>query len=1146
MKNLIRYALPVFLAVALFATIAFAQSSTTGDLAGIVSDASGAVVANATLTLKDPGTNQTLTQTSNNQGQYRFSLLKPGNYILTATASGMQSATVNTTVNLGQVVAVPVKLGVAGASTTVEVSSAAPLLQTEDANLSTSYSEAQISQLPNPGNDITAYAYSAPGVVMNTGSGYGNFSAFGLPSTANLFTTNGNDNMDPYLNLNNSGASNLALGANELSEIAVVNNGYTAEYGRQAGTQMNASTKSGTNQFHGNALYWWNGRALNANEYFLKGQEEASGQPNVRSFANNNQWAASIGGPIIKNKLFFFADTEGLRYVLPGAGGAIWIPTTQFANYVQANVNTTTPGSLPFYQNIFNLYAGAPGSGSATAATPSDDPFLGCGQASQANGGINGFGALTVDANGNPTSWGTPCAKQFRSTANNLNTEWLMSVRVDWNISNSDKLNGRFRTDHGIQATGTDPINAAFNANSVQPEYEGQINEVHTFGNNMVNNFIVSGMWYSAIFGPPNFAAALKTFPTVLQFNDGLYTTLGGSDNSYPQGRIVTQYMFTDTFTWTKGSHTLTFGANYRRNLVSDYTTQANISGVYALSSLMDFATGQFDPVNVGDTFSQNFPRVGAVQVKLYNLGMFAQDQWKVNSKLNLTLALRVDNTGNPGCKQNCFNRFVAPFNSLVHDVTVPYNSVVKTGGNQAFQGLQPLAWGPRVGVAYNLLPNTVIRGGFGLFSDLAAGFLADRFVTNIPNTFTASALTPGAISFDVAGNARAQSASSSAAFQQGFASGATLAQLQTAVPGFTPPVFSNQSGQIDIPIFMEWNSQIEQQIGKDYSVSVNYVGNHGYNLMTIDPFSNAYCKKHCVGGFFGTPSQGLISSTITDPRFQQVNSLYNQGYSNYNGVTTTFKMRYGSQFQANFNYTWSHALDTCSNNCLLPFLANNVVSLRYTPSPLLPGTSYGNSDYDVRQNFSANYVWNLKSNWHNAFENAALGGWTLAGTIFYHSGYGWSPVNTSVRGNLGNVTGLRTGTPLGSFTGGLINQGGCNNPNIQCQTQDQFLQSPLNSTPQSDFGNIARNTLHGPGYFDTDLNVTKNFKVGERMNFAIGANFFNLFNHPNFDIPNNSITSGQFGTIVNTVEPATTPYGAFAGVTLSGRIIQMNARFTF
>src|SRR5271166_3732340 len=367
------------LLLTLFSTFALAQTLTTGDITGTVTDASGAVVPNAAVTLKSNAEGNVQNGQSNAAGIFRFALLKPGPYTLTVKAPGMSTSETQVTCSVGQITNVPVKVSVGGAATTIEVTAAQPLLQTQDANLTTGYSLQQITSLPTMGNDITSYAYTAPGVVQNTGSGYGNFSAYGLPSTANLFTTNGNDNMDPYLNLNNSGASNLALGANELSEIAVVNNGYTAEYGRQAGAQMNASTKSGTNAFHGNALYWWNGRAMNANEYFLKGSEVAAGTPNVRSFANNNAWAASLGGPIKKNKLFFFVDTEGLRYVLPGAGGAVWIPTPQYANYVLANVNATTPGSLPFYQNMFNLYSTAPGASRAVAATPTDDSLLGCG-----------------------------------------------------------------------------------------------------------------------------------------------------------------------------------------------------------------------------------------------------------------------------------------------------------------------------------------------------------------------------------------------------------------------------------------------------------------------------------------------------------------------------------------------------------------------------------------------------------------------------------------------------------------------------------------------------------------------------------------------------------------------------------------------
>ena len=242
------------LLLTLFSTFALAQTLTTGDITGTVTDASGAVVPNAAVTLKSNAEGNVQNGQSNAAGIFRFALLKPGPYTLTVKAPGMSTSETQVTCSVGQITNVPVKVSVGGTATTIEVTAAQPLLSTQDANLTTGYSLQQITSLPTLGNDITSYAYSSPGVVMNTGSGYGNFSAYGLPSTSNLFTTNGNDNMDPYLNLNNSGASNLALGANELQEVAVVNNGYTVEYGRQAGTQMNATTKSGTNAYHGNAV----------------------------------------------------------------------------------------------------------------------------------------------------------------------------------------------------------------------------------------------------------------------------------------------------------------------------------------------------------------------------------------------------------------------------------------------------------------------------------------------------------------------------------------------------------------------------------------------------------------------------------------------------------------------------------------------------------------------------------------------------------------------------------------------------------------------------------------------------------------------------------------------------------------------------
>ena len=189
---------------------------------------------------------------------------------------------------------------------------------------------------------------------MNTQGGYGNFEVFGLPATSNVFTYNGQYDNDPFLNLNNSGATNLLLGNNDVAEVNVVVNGYSGQYGGLAGAQVNYVSKSGSNQFHGNAAWFWNGRVMNANDWFNNAYDVA------RPFDNVNQWAASLGGPIRKDKTFFFWNYEGLRVLLPTSGTAT-IPSPQFETATIQNLTATgMTASIPFYQNIFSIYNGAP------------------------------------------------------------------------------------------------------------------------------------------------------------------------------------------------------------------------------------------------------------------------------------------------------------------------------------------------------------------------------------------------------------------------------------------------------------------------------------------------------------------------------------------------------------------------------------------------------------------------------------------------------------------------------------------------------------------------------------------------------------------------------------------------------------------
>ncbi|HSZ01664.1 MAG TPA: carboxypeptidase-like regulatory domain-containing protein [Terriglobales bacterium] len=284
-----------------------AQNIVTGGVTGTVTDPSGGVVAHATVTLKNPATGDTNTATTNDSGIYLFSFLKPGEYTLTVAQTGFSPLNQSVRVLLGQTVTANLKIDIEKATANIEVTAGGTLLQTEDANITANVSNREIANIPNPGGDITYNAILTPGITGNTssGGGFGNFSAFGLPGTSNLFTVNGNDYNDPFLNLNNSGASNLLLGSNEVEEVAVVVNGYTGQYGRQAGAQIDYSTKSGTNAFHGDAIYNWTGRALSANDFF----NNAGGVPrpfvSVRSPITSKTCRPACSQPLRRGALHY-------------------------------------------------------------------------------------------------------------------------------------------------------------------------------------------------------------------------------------------------------------------------------------------------------------------------------------------------------------------------------------------------------------------------------------------------------------------------------------------------------------------------------------------------------------------------------------------------------------------------------------------------------------------------------------------------------------------------------------------------------------------------------------------------------------------------------------------------------------------------
>jgi hypothetical protein len=1137
-----------------FTATTLAQNVVTGGISGTVTDPSGAVVPNATLTLKSNATGESQTTTTGSTGLYNFPLLKPGSYSVSIAESGFKGLSQKVDVLLGQVTPVNIKLAVGNASETVEVTGAAPLLQTEDANISTTFTPTQIENLPTPGGDITSYAQTAPGVLMNTqaGFGYGNFSAFGLPATSNLFTLNGNDENDPFLNLNNSGSSNLLLGQNEVQEVAVVSNGYTAQYGRQAGVQVDYSTKSGSNAFHGNANYWFDSSGFNANEWFLKEGQISSGQPNQSPFAVANQWAASFGGPIVKDKLFFYVDQEGLRYVLPSVQ-RIFLPTPNFANQILGNIGATQPAQLPYYTQLMNLYKGAPSYAAGAAAPNNISAFDtsgagGCGDYAGAASLIGGlpFGGAAGQQ---------PCLFSTDTSGENENREWLLTTRIDYNISSSDKIFGRFKVDHGQQPTGTDLIDPkVFSSQSNQPEYEGQINETHVFSPTMVNNFIVAGLWYSAVFEPDSGqAAVLSTLGmSSILFGNNLLSTLGGTqpnspDLDFPQGRHSTMAQITDDLSITKGAHTFKMGINFRRDDISDYDAQLASGGFMTFNSLADFVNGT--PTYPNEAFTQVFSSAPEAPLAFYSMGLYFQDEWRVNSNLKLTLALRGDRNSNAVCQSDCFARLDNPFSQISHNVDIPYNQAILSNQHSAFPNIEKLALQPRIGFTYNPpgLSNTVFRGGIGVFSDLYQGLLLDSMYENSPTTniFT---VFPGAFGITnplaptAPGSVTSTAAADNAAFLKGFASGGTLASITAANPGFQPPNYFSMANHINNPKYLEWNFEVQQAIGSKMSLNLNYVGTHGYDTLIQNPGLNAFLAPG------STPFGGLPIGAAPDPRFGTVDELSSIGRSNYNGVTATFTRRMSYGFQMSANYTFSHSLDDLtSTNPGTPYSLVNSLVRQVNPFNFDAGT-YGPADSDARHNFTANYVWNMPHRFQNRLTELALGGWGVAGTFFAHSGVPFTAGTLEPQIlNLGTF-----GGPIAEFLGGS-NGAGCDNPGSnyavspnQCLVASQFAAPGGVPGGQNVWNNVARNYFRSPQYFDTDLTLMKNFLVTERVKLQLGANLFNVLNHPNFFTPSSNVASPNFGQLFATAGQPTSPYGSFQGAGVTGRLIQMQAKLIF
>jgi len=1113
------------------APAAYGQTMTTADIVGTVTDASGAVVPNAKVTAKLVTTNETHAAVTNPSGQYRFSLLQPGDYEVTGEATGLKSKTEKFTLLVGQETSVNLKLEVQGTQEVIEVRGEATILQTENANQASGFNTQQMIQLPAIGGDITSIAFTVPGVLLARGGASGNFYSNGIPGPSALFTLNGTDDMDPYLNINNSGSSDNLLGANEIAEASVVLNAFSADYGRMSGAQVNYVGKTGTNSFHGNLFHNYNDKIFNANDFF--NNQEGLQEP--RSDSHN--LGGSIGGPIRKNKLFFYYNYESLRYALPTSNPKITIPSPQLETYTLAHVPAV---SLPLYQDAFALWNNAPGAGRAIAETNGSGPLqdgnnhLGCGTGTFWN-------SNTPAPSGGVFGVTVPCTYVFGANTSLANVESLMTLRGDYNITGKQKIGARVNYDWGLQATSASYISPIYNVTSNQPSANGQLTYTYAISPNLVNNFIGSGYWYAAIFTYPDFQKANAAMPETMRPNDGCCTSVGTS-SSFPQGRNIGQAQLVDDLTWLHGHHSFKAGVNYRHEKITDFTNAAGAyHGTYSFSDLTDFTDGQINATGLGDSFSQSFPNNLVDHLRMTAVGAYVQDEWKVRKNITLTLGFRIEHNADPTCVENCFARMNQEFGTpgYVGGATVPYNQTITTGLHNMYQSLQSIIPEPRFGFAWSLDNKTVLRGGVGLFANLFAGSVASNIYTNSPSVFSPSVKT-GVVGMpaDPASSAFAAYASDNA-LESGFAAGQTLGQIQAAVAAqhstFAAPSYYSPPNNFVSPQTTEWSAELERALDSHDVLAVTYTGNHGYNQPINNNWANSFLllASNGLNKYYGA-SFGGLPTAAPDPRFLGVTQVLIKGYSNYDAMTVQLRhsMKWG--FQGQIGWTWSHALG---------------LSGVYNPYNL--GLGYGNEGIDVRHAIVSDLVWTEPHRFSNAILRTALGGWNFGLKMYI---YGGTPFSTS---DSKLAAQINSGGGTGSLLAEVYNPAlptvctavhGTSTP--PCWTTLDFdtynSTSGVNTPVQTNFGQTGPGVFRGPGYFDIDTQLSKKFFIKEKYAFEVGAQLYNTLNHPNFSNPTASITSGSLGTTSGDLGPPTSPYGSGQGSLVTGRLIVVTGKFSF
>jgi len=1175
-----RFYAGMFAVLLLVSGFALAQ---TGSISGTVTDPSGAVVQGAAITARNSATNEKRTTTSGDAGGYSLPNLPVGPYEVTVEKEGFKTFhQASTQLSVAQTLTVNASLS-AGSRTEELVVHGDQIqdIDTDTSQISNLVDQREMASLPLITRNPYQLVLLSPGTSQTDSSG-GGFSVNGARDRNNNFMLDGVDNNDTSV----PGIPGGVLTANPESteEFRVITDNFNAEYGRNTGAIIDVVTKSGTNTLHGNVYYFgrWNGFG-GARDYFNPADGPNAGpmNPYIR-----HQFGFSVGGPIIKNKTFFFFNDEMDRFRTTLTNQAT-VPTAAFLtgvfNYTytnSSNVSSTVPidltasgannaAGLPFDPTMLKVFSHYP-----TVA------------ASQSANGISG--SVFFPTSSADTSY-APIFKLDHHFTNNevLSLRYGYGHNYDPDAFHSDILPG------GVGAIATKSINEGLAAQLTS-----------TLSNHLVNNFIFGWNHIYATF------YLGKTTTNVLDAPGGVDTIGNGWDYTLApftsfasplagangQNRKTGTISYTESLSWVHGNHTFKFGFDFRdvgeggfnnffsrRQLTLDPAQAFNgfdpglVAGEPTDNpqnsiDLVDAANALYGFV-IQDVQSQFFNKAGARQFtddkffKQHEYDWFAQDTWKIRPNLSLNFGLRYQLNGVPYETSGNLSNLLQDPSTFATGQPVVFSNVGPGTGHQLYQpDYKDIE--PRFGFSWDPWKNgkTAVRGGFGIFHDRVFGNEFGNVRADPPFQFVYSTFA-----FDTLNNA--------------FGTGAVPTQIPTQTPsasvpdGLLTPNLVVFDTHFPNAASNTWNLDIQREFPGNNVMDVGYVGVMGVHVLgqrdgnPPDPNLVAQLVAFCSNpnnsftNEFGqtvscTPNQvsgASLYSAVGDPNqafgnlpFNAVNNnaLFQPAYqfdglnSIYHGLQTKFTHRMSHGIQVQASYTWSHALD----NGVDP-ITPAIGSRTFPRNSRNLAQSYGNSDNDVRNVAVVNYIWDLpfgrgKSYLSRGFMGRVMEGFEFSGIFTAQSGH---PFN--VRGSIDSqrtgisAWGYQVGNPFGAPTGNGCSPtvDGPGSAFVYFTNTCAFVNPPYGSP-----SNNQRNMWIGPGFWDWDMTIAKKMTITERVKAELRFEGYNIFNHPHFLNPGTDNASlgnfigapGTFGAIFNTY---TQPDG-----TTSARQIQVALKILF